>query len=144
MMKRHDISTYFAAFGIKSSEIIDVAKIKMDIHSLNKKKDDELLHIGNMVYKMYLQNKFDEKKISDKCSSIVEIDKRIAGKENEVSEVHNSAERVINETIKEKKKRDKHKGSTKKDESEYSSDNHNDKQDSKELIEAEYEVKPLD
>ena len=103
ILKKYGVGTYFAALGVKSGELFDTAKIKLEIVSLKKRRQEAILHIGNSVYKMFLHDKFDQKKITERCKCVVELNKEIEKKEEKISKVHESASIEIKRTLKGKK-----------------------------------------
>lgn len=103
ILKKYGVGTYFAALGVKSGELFDTAKIKLEILSLKKRRQEAILHIGSSVYKMFLHDKFDQKKITEKCKNVVELNAEIEKKEKEIGKVHESASIVIKRTLKGKK-----------------------------------------
>jgi hypothetical protein len=100
-----DIGKYIKAIGIKSGELLDTAKIKLEIGSLKRQRDDEFKRIGSIMYKMYLKDKFDDKRISEICKAITKIEEEIKDKEKEIEKVHENAGRMLNKKFR--------KGSTK-------------------------------
>lgn len=126
-MKKKDVGTYFAALGVKSGELFDIAKVKIEIYSLKKEKEDILCNIGGKVYRMYLDKKFDEKRISEKCKSVAELDKEIKAKQEEIEKVHHNAGRMIKKAL---------------DGKEVNTKSH---KDSKNVVEADsYEIVPIE
>lgn len=95
-----NMDKYLTNIGIKTCEIADTTKVKLEMHSLKKKRDETLISIGKMVYKMCLKDKFDEKKIAEKCSIITELDEQIKGKEYELDEICEFAKRAYKKTRK--------------------------------------------
>ena len=132
---KYDIDTYLAAIGIKSSEFFDASKIRIEIYSIKKEKDKVLLHIGNMIYRMFLQDKFDKSKLIEKCKPIVNMNEQIKLKEQEINQIHEGAQKDIKENfMKSKDMHRKHKNKPKKKHKQ-----------NKDLIEVEsYQVRHLD
>jgi hypothetical protein len=110
-MSRHsrklkfDLDNILTAIGIKSSEFVDSAKIKYEIHSLSRQRDQELRDIGASVYKMFLHKKFDQDRLFEKCGRIVDIDRQIGLRKEEIEHVHKSAHRDFKMTMEGKHER---------------------------------------
>lgn len=97
MKKR--IGAYLKTLGVKSGEMLDITGIKFEIRSLRRKKEDTLFVIGNMVYKMFLKDKFDKERISSECRKIVDLEKQIKIRENKIQKIHESAKKTVNKYL---------------------------------------------
>lgn len=97
-MKRR-LGSYFKAIGIKSGEILDVAGIRFDIYSLTKDRESKFTEMGKMAYRMFLKDKIDQKRLFDECRDIVELDRRIKQREDQIKKIHESAEKTLKKNI---------------------------------------------
>ncbi|HBM80512.1 MAG: hypothetical protein QME45_12460 [Clostridiales bacterium] len=101
-----NMGKYLTAAGIKSSELIDITSVNMEISNLEKQKNKILMEIGRHAYAMYLKGGIDGKKLDDKCDILVRIDKEIKGKKAEKEMIHESAKKILKNTV--GKNRNKH------------------------------------
>lgn len=121
---KQDVGKYLKAIGIKSGEFLDAAKIRFELHSLKRDKEDILFNIGCMVYSMFLKNKTDTKRVEEDCRKIAALDRKIRAKEELIDKIHDSASKAMDKTMNKDHKKNDNK---------------------KELVEAlHYEVKDID
>lgn len=124
--KKIDIDSLIKKAEVKTTEFADFLKIKIEIYSLKKHRDEMLFDLGKSLYKMYKKRNFDQKIIDNICKSVYEIEEQIKLKEKGVYKENSSIDKIIKESFNEKKYRH-HKDLT-----------------YKKLIEAEdYEIQPI-
>ena len=104
-----DMDKYFEAIGLKAGELADTARIRMEIHYLNKEKEKELISLGSAVYKMYLKNKFDEKKIIEKCTPIDDLEEEIRITRYEMKDINKYGKKSHRKHRRKKKRKNKEK-----------------------------------
>lgn len=92
---KNKIGSYIKTIGIKSGEMIDVAGIKFDMYSLKRDRENKFLGIGKMVYKMFLKDKLDQKKLFDECKDILELEKQIKQREEQIKKIHESVDKTL-------------------------------------------------
>lgn len=85
------VDKYIVAAGIVAGEFAETARIKADIYSIKKKRDQALLEIGEAVYRMYLKDSFDMNRVADKCRYVSNLDGEMKEREHEAKDVHKSS-----------------------------------------------------
>lgn len=89
-----------AVVGAKSKEIIETTKIKNQIEDLKKAKRQTFQEIGEIVYRMSLDENFNgEEAIKEKCQAVTDLDQQIQAKEIELKEVRQEAQEAIGKTV---------------------------------------------
>ena len=80
----------------KSSSLIDENKLKMEINSLKKKKNDLLVDIGTKVYEANPLN-FSIDQLADELTEVNSVDNEIALLEKEIEHIKKEAEDKMND-----------------------------------------------
>lgn len=88
---KHDMGKYAKAAEIKALEIAESTKIKLEIYGLKKEKNEVLLSIGKMVYKMFRRGEFDRESIEKECRRAAQIDEEIKKVKERRHHIHHTA-----------------------------------------------------
>ncbi|MCD4713729.1 MAG: hypothetical protein K8R73_10645 [Clostridiales bacterium] len=80
----------------KSSSLIDENKLKLEINSLKKKKNDLLIEIGTRVYEAHPLN-FSIDQLADELTEVNSIDNEIALLEKEIEHIKKEVEDKMND-----------------------------------------------
>jgi NADH pyrophosphatase NudC (nudix superfamily) len=81
--------------SVKSKEMLETSKLKLQIADIQKQKKNSLEELGNIVYTMYLKSAFDEQRFRDKSAAISALDEQIKQKESELDEVRAKAQEAL-------------------------------------------------
>ena len=73
--------------GNKASEMVQITKIKKDIHSLKQANNQDYKEIGKLIYNMYLKDVVHDPEIMDICDTISERDIKIEECRKELSSI---------------------------------------------------------
>lgn len=92
---KQGISKGVATASVRSKEYLDVAKLKNQISSLQNKKRFAVEELGNMVYAMFLKEKFDQDIVKDRCKIISQIDDQIKAAQADIAEVQKRAQEAL-------------------------------------------------
>lgn len=71
--------------GSKASEMLQITKIKKDIHSLRQANNQDFQEIGKLIYSMYLKDVVHDPDIMDICDTISDRELKIADRKKELS-----------------------------------------------------------
>jgi len=88
-----NVDKYITAAGIVAGEFAEAAKIKADMYSIKRKRDQALMEIGEAVYRMYLKGSFDMNKITEKCKYVANLNGEIREIENEAKNARKSSKK---------------------------------------------------
>ena len=73
--------------GNKAGEMIQITKIKKDIHSLKQANNQDFQEIGKLMYSMYLKDVVHDPEIMDICDAISEREVKISKCKKELSSI---------------------------------------------------------
>lgn len=73
----------------KSKEMLDTAKVKLDLDAIKKKRKNALEDIGSAVCSMFANGNLDEAQLREKYQVVIGIDAQIKQKENELEQIQN-------------------------------------------------------
>lgn len=101
--KKFDMAKLLTAISVKSGEYADIAGIKLQMHLLNKQRNDALISLGRLVYNMHKKDSFNRSKLEDKCREIAELDDKLQSKEKDMERIHESARKIMEKSWDKKK-----------------------------------------
>ena len=73
--------------GNKAGEVIQITKIKKDIHSLKQSNNQDFREIGRLIYNMYLNDVVHDPEIMDICDAISHREEKIDKCRKELSDI---------------------------------------------------------
>lgn len=82
--------------NIRSKEAYDVVLIKNRIRTLNKRRTDSVLEMGNMLYRTFkYKGIINQEIVENKCKDIENIEKEIEKSEQELEFIHLNADKAL-------------------------------------------------
>lgn len=73
--------------SIKSDNLIQIAKIKAEIHSCESEINSFYLKIGKIIYSKYKNSKVTNSTIENYCKSITRLEKKISSLQKEIIDI---------------------------------------------------------
>lgn len=86
--------------SIKSNTLVEINKVKNEIHTLNTNIQQQKNELSNKFYNMYLQDKIDIEVCKVFCERIKELEGQIGEKERELEEIKAKEEVLLAEANK--------------------------------------------
>lgn len=83
--------------SVKSKEFIEINQLKSIVKQLEKKKQDKINELGEIVYNMLEAGFLEEKEIMDFYKEIKSVEEEIKTKEAKISELQSKAEEALKE-----------------------------------------------
>ncbi len=96
---KQGISKGVTTASVKSKELIDVTRLKNQISTLEKKKQDLIEELGGIVYAMFLKNNIDVNTIQEKGNFIKKIEGQMDALRLEIVEVQKRAKESLSEKM---------------------------------------------
>jgi len=96
---KQGISKGITTASVKSKELIDVTRLKNKISTLEKKKQDLIEELGDIVYAMFLKNNINVSIIQEKGNFIKNIEGQMDALRLEIVEVQKMAKESFSEKM---------------------------------------------
>lgn len=76
-----------ATVSVKSNSLIEINKINVHMNSLVEKIANKKVELGEMVYRMYIENNPDQEAIAALCQEIIGLKEQHKEKEKEIERI---------------------------------------------------------
>lgn len=82
----------------KSKETIETAKLRNRIRHLRQQREEKIEGLGKLVYEMLKEDQWDEKRMKDSYSQVIEIETEIKNLENTIERIKRETEQTVKTT----------------------------------------------